>query len=272
VVQTEVDRLLALVRRELGAREVHVVDPDSNSEPAAAEGEPSRGDERSLRCRLPDGRGLVAIFQDPPDERESKQRRLEMLASTFDVLVEEPGSKPRPRPPIARALQEELEGLCGRASALNVLIVDANSPVVWGAARPHGLGAEWPVAGDPSAESTVDGAAHLAAVADSKSPVAIASRAALGTVRSIGALAALRKGRHLRHVERESPAPFLAHSFAGIYLLVLVFAGDFDELRAERAVSESLARVEQLVLALPPLDPSPGAGAGVVALRRPRRR
>jgi hypothetical protein len=269
-VQTEVDRLLALVRRELGAREVHVLEPDSR--PGDPGGDPSDHSERSLRCRLPDGRGLVAIFQAPPDERESKQRRLEMLASTFDVLVEEPTPKPRSRPPIARALQEELEGLCSRASAANVLIVDANSPVVWGAARPQGLGAEWPVAGNASADLAADGVADEAAIERSKSPVAIASRAALGTVRSMSALTALRKGRHLRHVERESPAPFLAHSFAGIYLLVLVFEGGFDELRAERAVTESLARVEQLVLALPPLDPSPGAGAGVVAMRRPRRR
>jgi hypothetical protein len=53
---------------------------------------------------------------------------------------------------------------------------------------------------------------------------------------------------------------------------VVVFEAPFDELRAERAVAESLARVEQLVLALPPLDPSPEAGAGVVAIRRPRRK
>jgi hypothetical protein len=293
-VQTEVDRLLALVRRELGASEVHVLEPDGTRGEPAAEGDsgpspdgPAGGRsaadglagsrsaadaEHSLRCRLPDGRGLVAIFQAPPEERETKQRRLEMLASTFEVMVEEPATKRRSRPPIARALQEELEGLCARASAANVLIVDANSPVVWGAARPKGLGAEWPIAGDASVDSAEGGASDEAAIEDSKSPVAIASRAALDTVRSMGALTALRKGRHLRHVEREAPAPFLAHSFAGIYLLVLVFDGGFDELRAERAVSESLARVEQLVLALPPLDPTPGAGAGVVAMRRPRRR
>jgi hypothetical protein len=86
-------------------------------------------------------------------------------------------------------------------------------------------------------------------------------------------MAALRRGRHLRHVEHAGEGPFLAHSFAGIYCLVLVFDGPFDELRAERMVSEVLVRVEQLVLALPPLDPSPRAGAGaVVGFRRARRK
>jgi hypothetical protein len=265
-VQPDLDRLLALVRRELGAHEVHVLEADANG------GEPSLDGERSLRCRLPDGRGLVAVFEEPPPDRESKQRRLEMLASTFDVLVDEPATKPRSRPPIARSLHDELEGLCGRASSVNALVVDANSPVVWGAARSHGLGAEWPVAGEAREADDEHTGENEIASQNGESSVAAASRAALAAVRAMGALAALRKGRHFRHVERETAAPFLAHSFAGIYLLVLVFDTAFDELRAERAITESLSRVEQLVLALPPLDPSPGAGAGAIAIQRPRRR
>jgi hypothetical protein len=52
----------------------------------------------------------------------------------------------------------------------------------------------------------------------------------------------------------------------------MVFDGEFDELRAERAAQESLPRIERLVLALPPLDPDPQPVGGVAALRRPRRR
>jgi hypothetical protein len=62
----------------------------------------------------------------------------------------------------------------------------------------------------------------------------------------------------------------VAHSFAGIYLLVLIFDAPFDELRAERAVLDALGRIERLVLALPPHDPDPTEGAGVVAMRRRR--
>ena len=63
----------------------------------------------------------------------------------------------------------------------------------------------------------------------------------------------------------------LVLSFSGIYLLAVIFEGQFDELRAERAMQESLPRIERLVLALPPLDPGPEPMGGVVAFRRRRR-
>jgi hypothetical protein len=54
-------------------------------------------------------------------------------------------------------------------------------------------------------------------------------------------------------------------------VLGVVFDHAFDEIRAERAVRDSLQRVERLVLVLPPLEPDP-VPAGVVALRGRRRR
>jgi hypothetical protein len=75
----------------------------------------------------------------------------------------------------------------------------------------------------------------------------------------------------LRHVSREGSS-YLVLSFSSIYLLCMVFDGDFDELRAERAAHESLPRIERLVQALPPLDPDPQPMGEVVALRRPRQR
>ena len=98
------------------------------------------------------------------------------------------------------------------------------------------------------------------------------SRKAVHNVRGWPELAALRKGKHVRKVDRDEAAPLVAHSFASIYLLVLVFSGAFDELRAERAILEAMPRVERLVLALPPLDPQPFEGAGAMRMRKPRRR
>jgi hypothetical protein len=99
-----------------------------------------------------------------------------------------------------------------------------------------------------------------------------ATRRAVAAVRRLPALDGLHKGRHLRHVERDGSF-LLALSFSGIYILCLVFDGEFDELRAERAAADSLPRIERLVLALPPLDPDPPHPmGGVVALRGRRRR
>ena len=257
-VQLELDRFLALVCRELSARESFVVDPDA--------GPPAPIDERELRCLLPDGRGVAVRFDAAPTDRDVKQRRLEMLASTFDTVVEEgPARGPRTRPPVARALQDELAALAVRADAINAFVVDANSPIMWGAAQSAGLTAE--------EKPTLSGAndVEVEDLSEAGARIAALSRTALVALRGLRDVAMSRKGKHVRHVELGGPAPFVAHSFAGIYLLVVVFDKAFDELRAERAIVDALPRVERFVLALPPLDPSPMAGARAMAVRSRRR-
>jgi len=256
-VQADLDRFLALVRRELGADDAHVFEPDEPPPEAPA----------TLCARFADGRSVAARFAEPPPDRDAKQRRLEMLASTFDSVLEEVAHTRKARPPIARSLHDELTAIGVRAAAVNAIVIDANSPVIWAAAHSDGVIARPPLASSPRvAESPAneDGGGEPR--------IATLSRRALHEVRGLSDLGALRKGKHVRHVGRADEASFIAHSFAGIYLLLLVFDGAFDELRAERAILEALPRVERLVLALPPLDPSPSTGAGVIALRRPRRR
>lgn len=252
-MQADLDRLLALVRRELGAEDARLIEADH---------EPP-GDPCSLTCRLLDGRSLVVRFAEPPLDATPKQRRLEMLASTFDSVLEEAERGPRSRP-VAISLHDELTAICNRAAAVNAVVIDAHSPVVWGAAHPQGVVVQPPLSSSPrmaDAPANDDGEYAMAAI----------SRRAVREARGLPELDELRKGKHLRHVERQGSTCFLVQSFASIYLLVLVFDGPFDEVRAERAVLESLARVERLVLALPPLDPDPFLGAGAMALRRPRR-
>jgi hypothetical protein len=251
-VQSDLDRFLALVRRELGADDARLLEDTEEGFDNPCE----------LQCRMADGRGIGARFTAAPADRDEKQRRLEILVSTFDAVVPDLGQRRRSRPPIERSLRNELAALCERAAALNAIVIDANSPVEWGAARPQGaipLGPRAPSAGPDAADE--EGA---------QPDVSIASRRALHLVRSLPELAALSKGKHLRYIERAGETLVIAHSFAGIYLLVLVFEAPFDELRAERAILEGLPRIERLVLALPPLDPAPHAG--VMAMRRPRRK
>ena len=73
-------------------------------------------------------------------------------------------------------------------------------------------------------------------------------------------------------MDRDDSYGCVARSFAGIYVLIIVYDGPFDELRAERTVADGLPRIERLVLALPPLDPKPAPIAGIMAVRRGRRR
>jgi hypothetical protein len=260
-VPTDLERLLALLRREFGAAEVRLL---SAEEPASEE------DAREITCRLPGGRGVAVRFEEPPADRDAKLRRLELLVAPFDVLVddavEEPPG-PRERPVVTAALHDELVALCGRAVAVNALVIDANSPVVWGAAYPAGVVAEPPLASSPRVAEAPANDEGLSA-----SSRAVVSRRAVHDVRGWPALGALRKGKHVRHVERGQESSVLAHSFASIYLLVLVFDAGFDELRAERATLEGLPRIESLVLALPPLDPDPFGGDRAVAVRKPRGR
>jgi hypothetical protein len=274
-VQLDIERFLALVCRELGAEEAHIRDAD---DPSLESPDPCE-----LRWRVPDGRSVVARFALEPSDREVRQRRLEMLAGTFDTVWArgtdqgtDDGRPPRSRPPAARSLREELTALCERAGAVNAVVVDANSPVVWGAAHPEGLtepDAPHPVASigrAAPADAPPAGANDIepAGTASPTARAAAASRIAVHVVRTMNDGAASRKGKHVRHVERSGHAPFVAHSFAGIYLLVVVYDALFDELRAERTIVEALPRIERLVLALPPLDPSPTKGAGVVSMRR----
>ena len=266
-VELDLARFLALVRRELGAVEVRVLEADDAavSSPEALE----------LRAPLPEGRMLSVRFPAELEDRAAKVDRLDTLAATFDpALLEPPPRRSRPSP--ATSLLEELKALCERTGAVNALVIDANSPVVWGAAHPEGLIGDAPldstpvvpIAGPRPRPPAHDDASPGAAEARVKNT----SRRALRAIRGLIAASSLRKGKRVRHIERAGSAPYLAHSFAGIYLAVAVFDAPFDELRAERAMVEALPRIERFVLALPPLDPSPRTGGGVISIRRSRRR
>ena len=313
------ERFLMLAQRELSADDVRLLAP-GESPPAA---------ENVVVARLADGQHVVASFASPPRDGEALTRRLAMLASTFaDALTAPTSERMKSRPPVVISLHEELKALAVRAQAHDVVVIDGDSPVVWGCASisssprarnemllrdvsdrelsahdepsaPGGGLHAVPASDDsgplqdptaptgvlrmapPPAESVpmlIDTAESLHDPGHDHEPGAHdeaeepeITRRAIGLIRALPSLDLLHKGRHLRHVSRDE-SYYLVLSFSSIYLLCMVFDGDFDELRAERAAQESLPRIERLVLALPPLDPDPQPMGGVVALRRPRAR
>ncbi len=283
---TVFDRFVALAKRELAAEDVQIL--------GAGEAPPEASN--VVLSRLPDGRHVVASFAEAPKDPEVLSRRLGILAGTFaGALASPPSERHRARQPIGSSLHEELKALAFRARAVDVVVIDADSPVVWGSAtvpaRPRARndlilrelsqrelvsvpdGESGPlqdvVAPDESSPALA-GTPEEAGVTDADPEV---TRRAVEALRKNPDLAGLHKGRHLRHVEREADSYYLAMSFSGIYVLCMVFDGPFDELRAERAAHDALPRVERLVEALPPLDPEPQPMGGVISLRgrRPRR-
>jgi hypothetical protein len=243
VTASVLDELLAIVRRDLGAADARVI--AAHEEPPAAAA--------SVVCELPDGRRLVAAFTEPPADLEARRRRLELIASSFETVLTHDRAS---RPPPARSLHEELAALAARSGAVDAVVIDAHSPVIWAAAG----GLEETPANDQDDEE-----------GPPPRPRDPLSARALAAVRALPEMETLHKGGHLHHTVSGEDFGYIARSFAAIYVLVLAFPGPFDELRAHRAVVLALPHIEGLVLALPPLDPAPTRGA-VVALRPRRRR
>lgn len=241
-----VSRWLTLVERELAADEVRLLSD-----------EPPLGTDRCIVVPIPDGRSLVATFSDPPADRPAMVRRLEMLVRSFHELLAE-SAPDRPKERLPMTLSAHLGALVERASAVDGVVIDAKSPVVWGAATMLDV-------------SLVLGLAETGEGLPANDRADIPQERllrAIEDVRGLGRAAELTKGRHFRHVVSTEALAYAAHSFAGIYILVLVFDGPFDELRAERCILEALPTIERFVLALPPRDPTPEPRASSASKRR----
>ncbi len=78
----------------------------------------------------------------------------------------------------------------------------------------------------------------------------------------------LRKGGHL-HLMRSVEPPFAAaESFAGVYMVVLLFEAPFVAAEVSALVRRALPEIEALTVALPPPDPTREARVATAAARR----
>ena len=188
--EAPLDELLAIVARDLGASEAHI---------APAEEPPAGG--VVLSCDLPDGRRVVVTFDEAPPDVEARRRRLTMLVSAFtDTLSpsEAPSERGKPRGPSSRLLREELEALAKRAGAVEAVVIDAHSPVVWGSASGD---VERPAGASAALEALRAGAPPLHSVG----PEDIAAAVQYGLASAQGVR--VDPGHHGRHPPRRVRAP-----------------------------------------------------------------
>jgi hypothetical protein len=369
---------MEVVKKSLGAKDVRIL----------GDGEVPPSSEQTLACELPTGQVMTVSFEDRPANPDSARRRLEMLVRAFASTLSAAG-EPHNTMSKAHALHHELAALVGRAGALDAVVIDANSPAIWGGAslelpeiiedeparepdnviridrqspsarrselidraRELGIRALEALAIDPRAMMLVPrevceahrfvplfgvGAGLLLAMADPTDLIGVqravlatglevepclanerlisfvlawnhagekrthsdlvgaldpeslsaretlaktvcdrwarhfAIRRAIQVVRAMPEMGMLHKGGHLNRTVTEPSFALISRSFAAIYVLVVVFPGPFDEIRAKHAISQALPIIESLVLALPPRDPPPSV-SGAKAMRSPTR-
>lgn len=220
-------RFLELLRRELSADDAYI----------QIGGRPSE-DPRVLFQDVGDQTRIVVAFEKPPAQREPLAARLSALAETFQSTVEAAADAPAPprssRDVARQRLDEELSALAERAGADRAFVFDFDSPVIWGASS---------VRGDAGTTSGLNQALERA-VAELRDDH----------------VEELRKNHgHTLRLTLASGQEVLARPFASIYVLALSFSAPLSEPIALGAVLHAAGVIERLVLALPPVDPSPGA-------------
>lgn len=214
---------LALLLRELGADDAYL----------QLGGKATDGDGRFFHA-LGEATSVVVAFTEPLPDGASVHARLAALSATFRATLDSAvASAARPRPAMDYArqrLDEELSGLSERAGAVRAFVFDLESPVIWGAsslAEP-----------DAAAGKLLESAMQLLRERSDE------LRQAQG---------------HTVRLTLEADLEALARPFAGLYVLALLFRDPLSEPIALGAVLHAVGLIERLVLALPPIDPEPGA-------------
>ncbi len=119
------ERLASILERELDAQNVYVASNDELYEV-----------DPHLAWDLEHDQKLIIVFAKPPLDLQEKRNRLAALSESFaDLFADAARTLPRSRPEPKISLQNELNALAGRARASTVLIIDAKSPIIWGASE-----------------------------------------------------------------------------------------------------------------------------------------
>lgn len=279
------ERALGIVRQEMGCADVRL---EIGGRP------PERAD--TVIAPTPSGFRLVALFDGAPEDRASAALRLRQLASSFfDNGLIPPSPREDAEHHLAqRRLDDELCALSGRTGAAGAVVIDIQSPVIWGSSEGRSVGEDVDSlltvgALDAIARRRGMDLAVVSGLREDDRDAALSSfsgeeksrlellvsrmqarplRARQAHLLLARALLAVRKAWK-EHKPEESSFRTLSHgeglgyfarSFAGIYILVAYFPGAFSELRVEGAALHALPLIERHVLGLPPIDPTPPGG------------
>jgi hypothetical protein len=281
-----VERFLAVVRQELSADDARL----------ELGGRAPRGTS-AVWVELGDGWRLVALFEQDIDDVEERHQKLATLVASFHGTLEELRREPRvpavrPEATARSELRLCLDVLCEKAKAAAAIVVDEQSPVVWGTST----GAAWLDDAErggeigsilnKAANAGFDAIAWLGATSPATPALPkdvreelVARRSALRLLVSQTAAPAARLAvlRALALAREEGELTVrgddfsaITRRFGGIYLLALAFEGPYSELHADTTLARALPSIERLVRDLPPIDPTPqGARIFTLPPRRP---
>lgn len=288
-------RLLELVCRELEAEDAHV-----------RLGGRRDDDPRLVATELRPGCQLVVRFAEPPPEPEAVAQRMAELADAFTSTVVQaletvdavwsrsPGlSVGAHAGGQVQALVQTLADLRDATGAALALVVDRQSPVIWGCSDPA-LG----LRDRPAARVLAGALTSLQAqgldpvhAAASHAPEAAGLRLEHAGRETPGSASLELARRALQNAEHAQPGgaallaaaaralllldeapeapprlpegdePGLASKgLLGLYVVALVFTRPFSPLRVEGVLRRALPIIERNVTELPPLDPEPVEG------------
>jgi hypothetical protein len=215
---------LEVLQRELGADDAYL----------QLGGKATDGEGRFFHS-IGDGTSVVVVFAEPPSDGAAVHERLNVLSATFQKTLDSAvAGAARPRHPMDFArwrLDEELSGLSERAGAVRAFVFDLDSPVIWGLSSLK----------EP----------------DVAAATSLLERATLGLRQRADELKQAQN--HTLRLTLDDGVEALVRPFAGLYVLALLFRDPLSEPIALGAVLHAVGLIEKLVLALPPIDPEPGA-------------